>query len=490
MNPWWSLYFIATALLGLMGLLALEPAPLFALAVFQFPRLPRLWSHLRLTVSVVLASTLLYWQSSLPGLPAILDKLRALAGFSLNYWMELLARLDAGKWLLGLIVGLAAYLLISKRLRVSVLALLLLGFSALITGSRAGPDDAGLHDIIARDVEDYYQAEAQRQVLFDRNQTDKQDVLIVQVCSMGWADLRRFGLDTHPLWRKLDVLMTRFNSGTSYSNPAALRLLRGACGHSRHADLYTDAAATCYLGEQLKAAGYKTDILMNHTGEYSNFLEEVIRLGRFSQTVAHIPAPVLYRGFSGPAVLDDEAILNKWWRERSASAESRATYYNTISLHDGNHPIDQQHEASSVEDYPLRAKRLLDSLQNLLVRMEASGKKAIVVIVGEHGAALAENAHHLEGLREIPAPDVTLVPAGIKLIGFRKQPQRSIETPTSYPELTSILSQASSGLPITPPREAHPKFMAENLGKQVFGQNGSLYIRDEQKQWVRMADWE
>ena len=138
----------------------------------------------------------------------------------------------------------------------------------------------------------------------------------------------------------------------------------------------------------------------------------------------------------------------------------------------------------------MRAKRLLDSLQNLIARMETSGKKAIIVIVGEHGAALAGNAFHLEGLREVPTPDVTLVPAGIKLIGFPQQPHRTIEALTSYPELATLLSQASSGQPIAPPGESNPRFMAENLGKQVFGQDGSLYVRDEQKQWVRMGEWE
>lgn len=490
MNPWWSLYFGIAAILALTGWLSLRPEYMLALAILQFPELSERWSRLRLFVSVLSAVALVYWQTNLPSLPIILDKLRALADFSLVYWIELFSRLNAGKWIFGLTTGLAVYFLVSKRLRVSVLALLLLGISSIFSGSRAELEDEDVNVTISQDVENYYQIEASRQVIFDKKQVGKQDVLIVQVCSMGWADLKRFGLDTHPLWGKLDVLMTRFNSGTSYSNPAALRLLRGTCGHPRHEDLYTDANASCYLGGQLVASGFKTDILMNHTGEYSGFLNEVVKLGKFSNSVAHYSAPVLYRGFSGPAVVDDEIILKKWWQERSTSPDSHATYYNTISLHDGNHFIGQQKKTNSVEDYPVKVKRLLDGLLRLFTEMEASGKKAIVVVVGEHGAALAGNDYHLEGLRETPSPDITLVPAGIKLIGFKNTPKETVSHLTGYPELTTVLGQALSGHPIKTPREVDSKFMAENLGKQVFGKDGSLYFRNEEGKWTRMGDWE
>ncbi|HEY9098008.1 MAG TPA: cellulose biosynthesis protein BcsG [Thiobacillus sp.] len=491
MNPWWSLYFGMVALLALAGWLTLRPEYMFALALLQFPRLPAKWSRLRLIASTLAAVALLYWQSSLPSVPVIVDKIKALSGFSLAYWAELLTRLDAGKWLVGLMAALAVYLLISNRLRVSVLALLLLGFSSVFTGGHAEINDADVNATLMQDVEDYYHAEAGRQVMFDRKSAGKQDVLIVQVCSMGWADLTRFGLDKHPLWGKLDVLMTEFNSGTSYSNPAALRLMRGNCGHTRHEDLYIDADASCYLGEQLAAAGFKTDILMNHTGEYSDFLTEVIKLGRFSNTVTHYSAPQLYKGFSGPAVADDETLLKKWWQERSTSPESHATYYNTISLHDGNHAIGQQKETNSVQDYPVRVKRLLDGLLRVFADMEASGRQVIVVVVGEHGAALGEHAaYHLEGLRETPSPDVTLVPAGIKLIGFKNTSHQTVRYLTSYPELTTVLGQALSGHPLAPPHAGDAKFMAENQGKQVFGVAGSLYLRDETGKWARMGDWE
>ncbi len=490
MNPWWSLYFIVSALLSLAGWLTLHPVWMFALAILQFPKLAGWPSRLRLFVSVVAAIALVYWQADWPSLPVLVDKIKALSGFSAGYWIELFHRVDGGKWLLWLAGSLAVYWLASTKLRMSIFALLMLGATAWLTGSQADGRDSDSTADIARDVEDYYQSEAGRQVMFGKKQEGKQDVLIVQVCSLGWADLKRFGLDKHPLWGKLDVLMPRFNSGTSYSNPAALRLLRGTCGHPRHDDLYTDAAPSCYLGQQLADAGFKTDIFMNHDGQYSDFLKETIQLGRFSNSVAHYSAPVLYHGFTGSAIMDDEVILKKWWAERSSMPDSHATYYNTISLHDGNTLDGRQSKISSVESYPIRVKRLLDGLLHLFNDMEASGKKAIVVIVGEHGAALTGNAYHLDGLRDTPAPDVTLVPAGIKLIGYNNTSRAQIPSLVSYPELTALLGNALSGNPIKAPREDDAKFMAENSGKQVFGENGSLYSRDDNEKWTRIGDWE
>ena len=73
------------------------------------------------------------------------------------------------------------------------------------------------------------------------------------------ADIEAAGLMDHPLWKHFDLLFKNFNSATSYSGPAAIRLLRASCGQEAHADLYKSAPQQCHLFSQLASAGYTVD---------------------------------------------------------------------------------------------------------------------------------------------------------------------------------------------------------------------------------------
>ncbi len=53
----------------------------------------------------------------------------------------------------------------------------------------------------------------------------------------------------HPLWKHFDIVFKNFNSATSYSGPAAVRLLRASCGQLSHTNLYQPSGADCYLFE-------------------------------------------------------------------------------------------------------------------------------------------------------------------------------------------------------------------------------------------------
>ncbi|MDI5677545.1 cellulose biosynthesis protein BcsG, partial [Salmonella enterica subsp. enterica serovar Anatum] len=50
----------------------------------------------------------------------------------------------------------------------------------------------------------------------------------VEIAQMFPADVEAAGLMSHPLWSHFDILFKHFNSGTSYSGPAAIRLLRAS----------------------------------------------------------------------------------------------------------------------------------------------------------------------------------------------------------------------------------------------------------------------
>jgi hypothetical protein len=103
---------------------------------------------------------------------------------------------------------------------------------------------------------------------------------------------------------------------------------------------------------------------------------------------------------------DDYDVLHGWWQRRVAAKQPRvALYYNTISLHDGNRLPDAA--GGWQRSYPRRARTLLDDIDRFLEELEASGARAIVVVIPEHGAAFHAARGEIAGLRQIPSPKVT-----------------------------------------------------------------------------------
>lgn len=64
------------------------------------------------------------------------------------------------------------------------------------------------------------------------------DILLLNICSLSNDDLVASQLDKHPVLEKFNIRFDRFNSATSYSGPAAIRLLTGACGQPSHQGIY------------------------------------------------------------------------------------------------------------------------------------------------------------------------------------------------------------------------------------------------------------
>ncbi|MFX5610794.1 cellulose biosynthesis protein BcsG, partial [Acinetobacter baumannii] len=90
----------------------------------------------------------------------------------------------------------------------------------------------------------------------------------------------------------------------------------------------------------------------------------------------------------------DYAVLEKWYKSRLAqNSGPLALYYNTVTLHDGNRLPDSK--LTSIQSYPLRLTRLLDDIDKLIALIAQSGRKAVVVFVPEHGAALRGDANQI-----------------------------------------------------------------------------------------------
>ncbi|MEX0634786.1 cellulose biosynthesis protein BcsG [Serratia ureilytica] len=87
-------------------------------------------------------------------------------------------------------------------------------------------------------------------------------------------------------------------------------------------------------------------------------------------------------------------------------------------------------------------------MNTFLDQLEKSGRKVVVVIVPEHGAALVGDKMQMSGLRDIPSPNITHTPVGIKLVGMKAPHQGSplqIKTPSSYLALSELVSRLVDG---------------------------------------------
>lgn len=108
--------------------------------------------------------------------------------------------------------------------------------------------------------------------------------------------------------------------------------------------------------------------------------------------------------FDGSPVRDDYETLAAWYAQRASIAGPVALYYNTISLHDGNRLPNSS--LSSIDSYPLRVNKLMSDFDRFADLIASSGRRAVIVFVPEHGAALRGDANQVAGLREIPTPRI------------------------------------------------------------------------------------
>lgn len=470
----WNFYFMAKLGLYWAGSINFD---IFYNAVFAafllLPLRPNTLSVLRHWLAVPIAIAVLYYDSWLPPIQRLIEQPEVL-NFSSDYLLELLLRFINWQLLGTGFIFLVVYLFLASWLRMtawSLLALLLValprmpglphfsfndatdvvtqGLNIAPNNTAAAPRAADMNTVLNEELERFYQAEQSRRTEFSAPTADAApfDVLLLNVCSLAWSDLEISQLSAHPLFEKMDIMFDQFNSATSYSGPAVIRLMRASCGQTGHKALYQSADSQCHIFENLRALGFTDSAALNHTGEFENFIDEL--------KVAGLSAPPLVprrlrphlKGFDGTPIWSDYDALNMWWQERLASdAPATALFYNSITLHDGNREATLD-GGSRVSPYPKRAKQLLDDFDSFMQEIEASGRQAMVVFVPEHGAALAGDRMQMSGMREIPAPAITHVPVGVRFIGTQAEPPKKtihIDTASSYLALSELVSRAVS----------------------------------------------
>lgn len=526
----WSYYFFAKLGLYYGNFIGFHVASnlLFAL-VLAFPLAHGGARALRHLLAIPVALGLLYHDSWLPPLSRVWSQADALAGFSSEYLIELLTRFVNPLVLAVLAAGFVLWWLLGRRLRLATFALLGI-LSVPLTaqllprpgdaraaaaptplaegaaapggamGVAAGAAAAQVKLAPAARLAAFYDEGRRRLVKFQAPGGQPAfDLIVVHVCSLGWDDLEFVNLRSHPFFNRFDLVFRNFNSAASYSGPAAVRLLKGSCGQKSNNDLY-DPNPQCQLFGNLREAGFSTEALLNHDGRYAKFAATIENEGGFGGK-AIVPAqlPAAMHSFDGTPIYSDLAVLSQWWAARQQrGAGAAALYYNTVTLHDGNR-LPGSRSFSSLETYKPRLVKMLDELDQFVRVLETSQRPVALVLVAEHGGALRGDRVQISGMREIPGPRITLVPAAVKLIGMPgasaagavAQPQW-VDTPTSYFALTTLLSRLVAGetggaaalaanLPTT-------EFVAENDNIVVMGNPGAYQMRSPDGTWIEFSE--
>ena len=465
----WNLYFIFKLYLYAAG--HLQPvwtaniALALALAVTS-PISSRLLRALRNVVALALAVPLIYHEAIVPPFSRIVEEFKGLEAFTLGYWFELLQRFVPLTLLAGAAIFVAVYLIANRWLRVATLVLIALVVWPLwnvVSGTLSAPHSGNANAAQAAIVEQpldhnaalaaFRTAEAQRQVTFGRSSADPNaqfDIIVLHICSLSWDDLDVAKARENPMLSHFDFLFTNFSTAASYSGPAAIRILRATCGQEPHAELYKSAPAQCQLFGQLAEAGYTAQVLLNHDGHFDNFLQIVKEdLGvPDAPLISNAQAGISMHAFDGSPLHDDYATLADWYAQRAQTPGPVALYYNTISLHDGNRVAGKE-GLSSLASYPLRVNTLMNEFDALADLIAKSGRRAAIVFVPEHGAALRGDANQVAGLREIPTPRIIHGPVGVRLVGLPGGHGQTtvIDAPTSFLALAQLLSNLVSNSP-------------------------------------------
>ncbi|TAJ54703.1 MAG: cellulose biosynthesis protein BcsG [Nevskiaceae bacterium] len=528
----WSFYFFLKLFLYLGKFIGFHVWPNLGFALALAWPLERRWQRvLRQVLAVPAGLALLYYDSWLPPFQRLISQAGYLQQFSFAYLLELLGRFVNPLALLGLVLLFAAWWLLGQRLRMgsfAVLGILLVPLSqqlgqqlslrlaqpataltAAAPATSAGGDAATVATAVTDTrpadsaelnsaLEDFYRREAGRQLKLNAPASPAVpfDVIFLHICSLAWDDMDYVGESKPAVLDRFDIRFSNYSTAASYSGPAAIRLLRSACGQTSHSALYKPAPGECYLFNTLAQAGYQSQLLMNHDGHFGDFVGDLREGGGLKvPAIDNRSAPVKMRAFDDSPVYGDLALLSGWLAQRPAEGPPVALYYNTVSLHDGNKLVGVP--KSGVRDsFRQRLQLLFSDLGQFLDQLQASGRKAVVVLVPEHGAAVRGDRMQISGLREIPSPAIALAPVAVKLIGLAAPPKDgpvTVSAPTSLFGLSSLVARFIEHSPYgsEPPALAdylrelpQTEFVAENDATVVMRLRGRYYLRNPDQSWA------
>lgn len=513
----WSFYFFAKLIMFAAGFIGFHVLENLCFALFVALPFTARWLRVcKQIIALPVGVALLYHDSWLPPWQRIFAQQDDLSGFSVPYLIELSGRFINPQLVLALGMALLLYWLLSRKLRMSSFAFLSIliapwigVWSGVVVPTAPLPDlrtDASGDGLSASGdvfsstpaaltarLEAFYQLEQQRRVRFPPipEETQPFDVLLLQVCSLSWDDLNLVGLRDHPFLSRFDIRFDRFNAAASYSGPAAIRLLRANCGQASHEGLYRPVDDACKIVLQFEEAGFAPNWVMNHDGVFADMLGDIRVRGGMPAALASQDGlqPVL-KAFDGTDYYGDYATLSRWWTQRLESdAERVLLYYNTGTLHDGNRFVGGG-RLGTQESYRRRAQMLFDDLNRFLDDLERSGRRAVVVMVPEHGANMRGDRMQISGLREIPSPAIAMIPVGVTLVGREERPlSQEVTTPTSYLALSTLLGRFLGSSPFAQGSTNLDDYVRDLPETPFVAENeGVIIMHAADRYWMRTAD--
>lgn len=520
----WNVYFIAKFALAFQGYLNLN---LFynalLLAWVVFPIRNRTLNVLRTLIALAAGFALAYSESWLPSVESIMANAGNVADFSLLYIAQLAFEAINFKMVGCGFLLVVAYLFIKDWVRVTGFTVLYLAWlfaappvstwldndkpascegtvvaqNSAAENNAKGPVQSAASDSasINKWLEAFYEHEKSRQTEFPISIADKTpfDILLVNICSLATDDLEVSGLTGHPVLKQFDIYFDKFNSATAYSGPATMRLLSASCGQPEHTALYDGRRPECELLTRLQALGYEQSLFMDHEGKFDSYIESLqSRVGLAASLSSQKSYKVRYMGFDDEPIFDDADVFNAWLNSvKSAAPEHRsATLMNLIALHDGN----RMPGASKSLDFKPRAQVLLDQLGDLMQNIEASGRRVMLVVVPEHGAAVRGDKIQMARLRDIPSPHLTRIPVMVKYFGAKEavKPVHVAEE-TSYLALSELIARSLDAKVFTGESDKAVKTMTENLPQTyaVSENANAAVLKYGDKHFVRLnkGDW-
>lgn len=510
----WNLYFLSKVVLAWMGALDLKILPnLLFLGALLVPLRWR-WARIARTVVAVPVGVALYYHDTwwppfqrLLAQPGVLD-------FSADYWLELAQRFINWQMVAVLALLLVAYYLLKPWLRITTLSVLgMLGMAVVAlplpadlvarqgqavaatgnTGSGRAPLAPASNDNLNAWLASFYQQQSSLKTAFPAPASGAPfDVIILNICSLAWSDLDEVGLRQNNLLDRMDVVFDDFNSATAYSGPAAIRLLRASCGQTSHTALFDPVPAECQLFSNLQRLGFQSELAMNHDGHFDDFIGELSKYGGLQAKPMDInPLPRALVAFDKSPLRRDGDVLNGWFKQRQAeSTQQVALFYNTISLHDGNRIVGADGRANAA-DYKARAQMVLGDMAGFVDAVEKSGRRAMIVVVPEHGAALHGDRMQIPGMREIPSPSITHVPVGVKLVGMGAPAAggpRHIPEPSSYLAISELVARVYALNAQSPPADRDWDSLLKGLPRtpSVSENEGAKVIDYDGKPWLQL----
>ena len=522
----WNVYFIAKFALAHYEYLTLNFLYNGLLLLFiLLPLKNRFLRLVRTGLALIAAIALLYSESWLPGPDSIISNAQNIAGFSAMYVAQLIVDFVNVKMVIWGIVIVLAYLLIKNWVRLTVftlgyfICLVLQPYYVAWTTKPAVEQNvevvaqnepsqpqqetnADPSAITSETIDKWYTAfldyEKGRRAEFPQGLSANDtpfEIILMNICSLSNDDLLASDLMNHPVLSEFNIRFDHFNSATSYSGPATLRLLNAVCGQVNHDSLYDGRRPECEIMNRLDQLGYRQHLYLDHRGQYDNYLQTLRdKAGLMAPLESTAKYPVRYMAFDDEEIADDLAVLRDWQRKTSRDKETKrhVTLFNFIALHDGN----RLPRHSRWEEFKPRAIRFLNDLQTFMHELERSGRKVMLIVVPEHGAAVRGDRIQAPRLRDIPSMRITEVPLMVKFFGIKNMPAEPIHVtgPTSYLAMSTLIGRVLSlnyfgadggsvpleelvrDLPETNP-------VSENGQSVVLTYRGNDYIRQKGGEW-------